>query len=729
MYKRLSILLVIVLLLILSSPLFAQDSLNISMVSSMYHYWDTVYDIKFHEDHAYFSTDRSGIIVLDISDPSSPFEAGSLRYLNSSRSLEISDENNLAYITNWFNGFSIYDISDPADPFEVGSYDSLYFSPYGLEVADGYAYMPSYYDLVIVDISDPSSPAIAGSLDFENIIKEIHLNNNYLYIRFTYSVKVFDISNLSSPEEICQFNLYGNLLETRGNYLYAINDNDLIILDVSNPELPIEASITEFDPHSLRGMTSNGDYIYLSRWHGLTIMDVSDPSSPVEVSDLEIFPDHGSYIWYNENYVYMSTWDSGVRVFDVSDPSTPLEVSSYGSNDYIRDIEVSGSVAFLLNYSSGELISLNINHPYSPFMIGSEDIPISPEDMLIEGDYAYIAHMTNGLSIVDVSNPVTPSLEYQNEPGENLSMPYSIAKYDNYVYMAGEDNFGHVYDVSVPCSSYVVSEFDIYTMVKDIAIHSNYAYVAGGFLQIFDLSDPSSPIELCTLDFDSMMSAIDIHDHYLYMVAYLGGDDGVNAGNTLELDSSIDLYIFDISDPISPVFVNSIETVIATDIDYQNGFIFLAGGASGLKIIDVRDPMTPIEVGYYDTPGVASSLAVNDEFVYVSDEFYFEVFDCSDALPVREVYHQLPREFAISSVYPNPFNMFSFINVTLPQSSNLRLTVYNELGQEVRILSDRRYEAGNHQLHFDGSGLASGAYFIKAVAGDFLNTHKVVLLK
>jgi len=89
----------------------------------------------------------------------------------------------------------------------------------------------------------------------------------------------------------------------------------------------------------------------------------------------------------------------------------------------------------------------------------------------------------------------------------------------------------------------------------------------------------------------------------------------------------------------------------------------------------------------------------------------------------------LPDEFGLSQNYPNPFNPSTIIRYALPYKSNVSLTVFNTLGQQVAQLANGDMEAGYHQVQFDGNGLSSGVYFYRIHAGDFVETKRLILLK
>jgi hypothetical protein len=89
----------------------------------------------------------------------------------------------------------------------------------------------------------------------------------------------------------------------------------------------------------------------------------------------------------------------------------------------------------------------------------------------------------------------------------------------------------------------------------------------------------------------------------------------------------------------------------------------------------------------------------------------------------------VPAMYSLSQNYPNPFNPSTSIKYELPKASDLRLSVFDLLGREVAVLVNERRDSGAHEVKFDGSNLASGVYFYRLEAGDFVQSKKLVLLK
>ncbi len=72
-----------------------------------------------------------------------------------------------------------------------------------------------------------------------------------------------------------------------------------------------------------------------------------------------------------------------------------------------------------------------------------------------------------------------------------------------------------------------------------------------------------------------------------------------------------------------------------------------------------------------------------------------------------------PSDFIMEKAFPNPFNPVTHITIGLADFSQMKLNVYNALGQHVASLADGQYNAGYHSFEFDGSGLSSGIYFVQ----------------
>jgi flagellar hook assembly protein FlgD len=89
----------------------------------------------------------------------------------------------------------------------------------------------------------------------------------------------------------------------------------------------------------------------------------------------------------------------------------------------------------------------------------------------------------------------------------------------------------------------------------------------------------------------------------------------------------------------------------------------------------------------------------------------------------------LPNEFSLDRAYPNPFNPTTTLSFAIPVYSEVSLSIYNLQGREVSTLISGYMDAGYHSVAWNASSYSSGVYFVKMVAGEYLSTQKLVLVK
>ncbi|MCF7885748.1 MAG: T9SS type A sorting domain-containing protein, partial [Candidatus Marinimicrobia bacterium] len=105
------------------------------------------------------------------------------------------------------------------------------------------------------------------------------------------------------------------------------------------------------------------------------------------------------------------------------------------------------------------------------------------------------------------------------------------------------------------------------------------------------------------------------------------------------------------------------------------------------------------------------------------------------AIDAKLMEANLPSEFSLEGNYPNPFNPITNIKFALPKAANVKLTVYNMLGQKVKTLVSKDMKAGRYNVQWNarnelGTRVASGLYFYRMqVGGKHIGSKKMVLMK
>ena len=89
----------------------------------------------------------------------------------------------------------------------------------------------------------------------------------------------------------------------------------------------------------------------------------------------------------------------------------------------------------------------------------------------------------------------------------------------------------------------------------------------------------------------------------------------------------------------------------------------------------------------------------------------------------------VPSKYALESAYPNPFNPTTTLSFAIPVASEVSLSIYNLKGREVASLIDGIMDAGYHSVVWNADNHSSGVYFVKMLAGEFVNTQKLMLVK
>ena len=94
----------------------------------------------------------------------------------------------------------------------------------------------------------------------------------------------------------------------------------------------------------------------------------------------------------------------------------------------------------------------------------------------------------------------------------------------------------------------------------------------------------------------------------------------------------------------------------------------------------------------------------------------------------------MPETFALHQAYPNPYNPVTTIQFDLPEDSDVRLTIFNLMGKEIKNIVSGELPMGFHSVLWDatnsfGKSVSAGVYLYQIHAGEFVQTKKMVLLK
>ena len=134
---------------------------------------------------------------------------------------------------------------------------------------------------------------------------------------------------------------------------------------------------------------------------------------------------------------------------------------------------------------------------------------------------------------------------------------------------------------------------------------------------------------------------------------------------------------------------------------------------------------TPPSDGFFDATAVYVGAFGTEDWTAGWSRIHM-----SPVTSVKEIAaDEIPSKFELSQNYPNPFNPSTTIRYAMPQAGNVKLTVYNMLGQQVTTLVNGYKQAGTYSVTWNASNLASGIYFYTLQTGAFVVSKKMILIK
>jgi hypothetical protein len=566
------------------------------------------YDVAISGDYAYVTESVTDLLVLDISDPTTPVFAGS--YVTSGGATGIVVCGDYAYLAVGDFGLTIIDITDPVNPAYVGNYDTPGYAR-GVFVAGDHAYVADGDSgLAVIDISDPTVPALAGGYDTPGESRAVAVAGDYAYVAdgFGSGLQVIDISDPTTPVYAGSSIFAANTRDVAvaGDYAFFASGTDgLRVSDISDPTNPVPAGDYN-TPGISRYIAVAGDFAYIGDdVAGIQVIDISDPENPAYHGGYDT-PGNAYGIAVGGDYAYVGNYLSGLQVIYVADPMLPGHIGDYATGTNYG-VTVDGDYAFVANSLAG-LRVMDIADPTAPVPLGAYDTPGKAYGVAVTGDFAYIADGDSGLQVVDIFDPTLPVL------AGSYDMPgtaWGVAVSGDYVYVA-DGTFGiQVVDIGDPTTPVLLGSYDTPDIARNVVVAGDYAYVGDRYsgLQVFDVSDPTTPKPAGSCDTPGFVWGVAISGDY----AYLG--DGLSG-----------LQVVDISNPTAPSIAGTYDTPgSALGVAVAGDFVYVGDGSSGLHAISIADPTSPVLVGSYDTPGTAYGVAVDGDNAYLADFLDFQV--------------------------------------------------------------------------------------------------------
>ncbi|MFH1862654.1 MAG: T9SS type A sorting domain-containing protein [bacterium] len=468
------------------------DPNNLELVDIIYTGGET-YEVVVVDNWLYVSIGIAGLAVYDITNP----EAPEFMFIwnttgGKARGLYPFPSNDYLAVADYSNGVYILDLTYPWVPTWNATVSIPTFVATTVTGAENYGAC-AYWQEGIQTFNTNGS--VLDYLDIGLMCAGVYSVGDYLYV--IKGDSGLGIVNCESPN-----NLY---LETNlpvtgqswnckvmGNIAYVANMLDgLTVVDISDRSNPV---VVDNHPTGFWAkdvlITPDQEYLYVADFAtGIHIFDLDDPWHPAWVDVVSTVPDTAAHaLEYRDGYLYCAVFTRGLNVFDVTNPIVPeLIYASPDTTFYFRETAISEDGQHLFAVASEN--GMPVYSLYPPDSIVYEytlHLLEDPIDIIIQGNYAYVANMEDGVFVLDVSN-YAYVFKVDSLPMQSGASGICIVDADHIAatdWTAGVS----VINVSNPTDIYEVSRHETPGYAHNVSSDSAYLYVSDVFdLSIFDL--------------------------------------------------------------------------------------------------------------------------------------------------------------------------------------------------------------------------------------------------
>ncbi len=673
---------------------------------------DVIADLEINSHFLFVATHNDGITIIDVSDVDSPMRVSEIKTVSVIASLTINDT--LLFVDGRKEGTFIYSIRNPEQPKLLAN-----IKPFrkGVEAQS----IAAFSDKLIIaeangiwrlfDLASPTDPNLLGQFDADVPIASIIARDTLIFIvaaQIPSQITIYRIQHPIKVVELVRFSLSGIgcgqwwplKLILYGNWLIMTSRlGGLAILDIIKPDEP------RVIVNRCRGgidVAVQDSILYLPyKALGVEVVDATTPANIRTITTIFVGT-RVSYLRENDKRIFAgrSPYSLGFNILAELKPTLSsqeaflldtLHVVS-GKFEVLNDIIFAAPSGELVDISEpGEMRRLSrLPHPY----FGSPDI----NDIALINDTLAItavdgSHLGDfgGVELFSVRNASNPRLlDFLNITTWGN---HNLEARNDLVFLVSRNTF-YVLSISTGDSIITVATLPLSAFIgRVLALYNDFAYlfrqeinlepfsIEHRELVVINISDPANPRKLnsVTLSFD--VRQLVIHKDHLLM-----------------LDENRNLYVYAVTNPIAPDSLTRISfTLPVKSFNFNEvGHLLLANGDAGLSVWEW--PFTT-EV----------QTTMND------DEL-------------------IPEVFEILPIYPNPVVSSLHISFELHKSSNVRLTIYNILGQELKSFEEMSLSAGLHSVHWNGKNdhgtfVPSGIYIVELTDGFKKISRKFTIVK
>ena len=676
-------------------------------------------DIVLNGDIAYLSSRLNfGLFVLNIENPETPELILSMD-VPEIDAIALRDTLLYSIGAGANLHFSIYNIINPEEPELLRAYREIEANTY-LVLDDNYVYtlVPSRSPCVVIDVSNPEQAEIVARSNVAMASKAVKSGDYWFCASGSVGIKVISVDDPEHPALVNAESLFPKyqlkVLDVDDGiaYLQAV-DHSFLIVDVRNVRNP--SMISEYvRPFRNPFLVKYQHYVYYGA--GGIILDIENPDHPDSVGDFGFWsgwPGRSADMYVLDEYAYVpgkhsyQFVDYNLLVLDLSDPTHPDSVGI--RRDCQMPLAISSLDGTLLyqisilndwNDATPHVFVYSLEEPGRPEYLGRW--PVGPENryglymkILVHNSYAYVwCDAVHELWIYSVEDPVDPRFIRSLELGISSISDMSID--DDIIYLGGSvAGFGCM-SITDPENPEIVGYYDTPGGVCELKGINGYVYVTDYYeLGIYDCAE--------------------LHGIWNLQAS----EDSHNFGYSPPDSTAVwELMLTNAAEQAVQVLSVTVDSAVF-NVEFNDTLTLESDEETSILVT-----FTPTEPRDYN-----GRLTVHTE----RRDLVVTLSGTGVPLSVPEE-PNVPREFALHPVYPNPFNSVAQIRYDLPKTTKVALTVYDVTGRKVIRLVDGQRTVGYHNVPWrgvstNGTPVTSGVYFVRLEAGSFVKVNKLTLIR